>query len=246
MLKGIFQDFHCLKKLQPCTISVMLLSILFYILSMQHRYEIFNKAAQPRALIKHLRVQQLFTFPFQHLGLGHLVFSLISFYYFSIQIEQKKGAFKYILSFVSLNLVICLLSTFSLYFIGVTWRSYYTFCMLYPISGLWPITMVHMIEVFSDYPEAYTDFMFFPFQVKAKWIPIWYFVAWLFLFQYVLEIGVGIMVGYVCKYYIDASKLGRKLRRVEFFFKLRDFVERVLRRDLSRRDPTILKEQDDS
>ena len=199
MLKNTFKDLQCLKKIKPCTSLVVLLSILFYLSSMQGSYEIYNKAAQPKALIKHHRIQQLFTFPFQHMGLGHLVFSLISFNYFSFQIEPKKGSFKYIISFVSLNLIICLLTTFCLYFIGVTWPSYYKFCMLYPISGLWPITMVHMIEVFSDYPEAYTDFMIFPFQVKAKWIPIWYFAFWVFIFEYVLEIGIGIVAGYACK-----------------------------------------------
>lgn len=246
MLDKIIVLAQCLNRFKPGTKIVSLLSILLYLMSMVESYAIFNVAAQPRGLIKEGRIFPLFTFSLQHMGLGHLVFALISFNYFSAQVEARIGFFKYILSYFMLNLLICLLSITALFLIGNIWKNYYKVCMLYPISGLWPITMVYMIEVFAQFPEAYTDFLFFPFQIRAKWYPICFFIVWLLAIEYVLEIGIGIIVGYICKFYLDTSRFTKRLFKLKIFKSLKNFIDNHYKRILKRSGTAIFQDEKDS
>ena len=71
---------------------ISILCLVIYVLTWLESYPIYSYIAQPRALIQDFDLKPLFLFPFHHLGLGHLIFSLVSFNYFSKNFEYKIGS----------------------------------------------------------------------------------------------------------------------------------------------------------
>jgi membrane associated rhomboid family serine protease len=178
---------------------VILLSIILYACSWIPYYPIYLVAALPRTLFLDHSISQLFAFPYQHLGFAHLVFALIAYVPLAIADENKQGTIRFSLKFGILNFLISLIHSLVLFCFGLIFSRYYTFCIYYPCAGLWPLTMVLMIEKFSDTPDAETDFLCLPFTIKAKFYPACFLVFWYFVFGYIFELMVGAMVGYLSK-----------------------------------------------
>jgi uncharacterized membrane protein (GlpM family) len=129
-----------------------------------------------KALFIDQSFSQFITFPFQHLGLAHLTFALISYVPLACELERKVGTIRYTIKFVLINAIIGFMHSCALYWYGRVFPKYYSFCINYPCAGLWPIIMVHMIERYYENPDALTDFLYLPIKIKAKFYPICFLV----------------------------------------------------------------------
>lgn len=216
---------------------ITILCLVIYILTWLQSYPLYSYIAQPRALIQDFDLRPLFLFPFHHLGFGHLAFSLVSFNYFSEKIESKIGSGRFFVSFIVNNFLIGLMTSICIYSYAEIWSTNKKLFRLYPVAGLWPFNMVLMVKYFGHHADDKTGFIFMPFNIRAKWYPVCFFVFWLLTVKFVWEIGVGIVVGYCSKRYLDVDLVVewgfRKIQNSQLATRLIIFISSLKEKHIS-------------
>ena len=157
----------------------------------------------PNNFINDYQYWQLITFPYQHLGISHLLFALIAFIPLSCEFEKYLGTLRYIFFFLLMNMIIGILYSITLFFTSYLKYKIFQYSLIYPCSGLWPIIIVFIIDIFNINPEAPTNFIFFPFEIKSKYYPWVFLIFYSVFFGYYFEIIFGFIVGYLSNLYLD-------------------------------------------
>lgn len=161
----------------------------------------------PGLVFSSLKLWQFFTFPYISLGPFTAVYSLCSYMPLCSKREKALGTFRFFLYFVTKNFLIAFVYTplfFGVYstFEYPEYYFYFYYISSY-LSGLYPAIIVEMILVYNENGDDLSDFLCFPFKLKRKYHPWAFCLISFFFFGAFLKLLAGIIVGFLCKLYLD-------------------------------------------
>jgi hypothetical protein len=141
----------------------------------------------------------VFTFPYISLEPLNAILSIFSYQVYSIKKEKELGTLRFFFYFLINNLVVSFiyLLVASLCFrLGVSPLSYFFKLFLF---GLWPMIMMEMVKECNQDPEQPSYFMCFPIKIKKKYHPWVFAIFFSVIYGLIIEVFVGIFVGYLRK-----------------------------------------------
>lgn len=167
-----------------------------YALSWPMGDSLFYLVNAPAATVLSLQLWRLFTAPFICLGLVPLLLQLISFGGITARRERELGTSRYLVLFllnaVTVELAYALVNVLISYN-GLDWLIGRKFS-----AGIWPMIMIEIVLRCNMHPEATTQLLLCPLEMKSKYYP-WLFVAVFSLSGVVVDLICGILVGYLRK-----------------------------------------------
>ena len=202
------QFLNWLKAMPFFTRSILFLTILLSLVSIFLPSIVTLFTIIPIIFIDNYAIYSIFTFPYCHLSVLHLIFALLAFIPTAYKTERSLGTYRYISFFIVTNALLGLLYVAILYLGAATGLSFFVEAYkFYPCAGLWPIIMTEMVVKCNKNPEASVQFMCFPVQIKNKYYPWIFFCVFSLMFRIVFDVLVGIIGGYLRNIYLDLLKV---------------------------------------
>ena len=133
--------------MSPWVRLIIIINIAVYIWSSQN----FEQA---RLLLEFVPVRALqqpwtiVTYMFMHAGFGHILFNMLSLFFFGPQVEQRLGARRFLLLYVIGGLTGALASAVIMPRVGLIGASAATFAVFYAFARFWPRAQVLVWGVF--------------------------------------------------------------------------------------------------
>lgn len=196
--------------------TLLVITSILYIVNLPINYISFYLSNIPYYTIFNFQIWRLLTSVFMTTSIFNIIFALFGWVKDASSLEISMGTIKYMLIFIINSLLIQVICTIIVGFLGLIISSP-NFMKLgekdgrVENSGFWPIILCEITLLCMSNPDSSMRVLCFPCEIKAKYYPIILFViysvlnAFSFDFQIISGIIYGLLYHYYLKKYLQIS-----------------------------------------